>query len=796
MGLETAVIIGIVKAVAIAVASTAASYVITKLTTPRPAPISTGDQAGLEVTTARYGAVIARGYGDENQLPGHWIWRGTQPYQEAHRTEGGKHNPGTVDFTYAIDCGALICMNPGGTKVLGVKQVKMDDLVVYPITPMGNVSINGGTRTPAPPDPGANPGLPRIDGSANRINIGRPDKTTHESIAKSHLFEIRLGQQEQKDFPVDFYAQNLNYDWQAGYPAGHSQNPSDWDNSSEKFDGPNVPPPAEYEPLWPNYGVGDHVAPSYTNRVTIWFKFMDLEQFGRRLPQLKVELVFADNTVGEVIVAEVELAGLTAADVDVSAVASLPVRGLAITDIMPPKEVIGMLGIAHNFTMPLIDGKLKAISLIPPASPPTINLAHAGAQDGGVEDTGTTAPKLNTLINEGTELPQRVEVSFIDAGRNYNSNRVGWGRLTSTNKGMVSFQWPMVLTPDEATIIAKRMLYVTRAERIQFSGELLPKYIQYHPGDVVKIVTPEGPTHTIRFTKQNFAVGNKVEFEAVRVIPSTYVQVASGPTPLTEIPPPQLTNLAITEFWVGDMPAMLDAHYGQQGFYVAAAPYIELRPSRSGDNWFGAELWVNMGGTDEAAPAYILLSNLRGNAVIAQVQTAFFTPESTELEIFTRRGARFYSMSDSQWNSGEQQSNILMVGREVIQFRYVDFLNDNQTSAIRPFKFEHWKLTGLRRGLRGTKIQTHFSGEPAVLYDPHSVEFVPWNHSTLTHFNMRAVTIGLPFSSAKPIGFRYLPETNQFAWAVSWDVTEIVPSGSTTIDTVAIPSETITVTIT
>lgn len=789
MGLETAVIIGIVKAVAIAVASTAASYVITKLTTPRPEPIRTGDQAGLEVTTARYGAVIARGYGDENQLPGHWIWRSTQPYREEHRTEGGKHNPGTVQYTYAIDCGAQICMNPGGTKVLGVKQVKMDDLVVYPVVPMGNISINGGVI-------GADPGLPIIDGSANRISIGLPNRTSHESIAKSQLFEIRLGQQEQKDFPVDFYAENLNYDWKASFPdGGYSQNQDDWDNTSTKFVGPNLPNASEYTSQWPNYGVGNHIAPSYTNRVTIWFKFMDLEQFGRRLPQLKVEVVFADNTVGEVIIAEAVLAGLTAADLDVAAVASIPVRGLAITDIMPPKEVIGMLGIAHNFTMPLIDGKLKAVSLIPPGSPPTIDLGHAGAQDGGVEDTGTTAPKLNTLINEGTELPQRVEVSFIDAARNYNSNRVGWGRLTSANKGMVSFQWPMVLTPDEATVIAKRALYVTRAERIQFSGELLPKYIQYHPGDVVKIVTPEGPTHTVRITKQNFAVGNKVEFEAVRVIPSTYVQVAKGPTPLTEIPAPQLTNLAITEFWVGDMPAMLDAHHGLHGFYVAAAPYIELRPSRSGDNWFGAELWANMGGTDEAAPAYILLSNLRGNAVIAQVQTQVFTPDATELEIFTRRGARFYSMSDAQWNSGEQNSNMLMVGREVLQFRHVDFLNDDQTSTIRPFKFEHWKLTGLRRGLRGTKIQTHYRGEPAVLYDPRAVEFIPWNHSTLTFFNMRAVTIGLPFSSAKPIGFRYQPETNQFAWAVSWDVTEVVPSGNVTRDALTTLNDSLTMVI-
>lgn len=781
------VIAALIISAIVGAASAGLQILVTRLTT-RPGTTTIGDaNAKLSLTTSRYGEVVPRGYGDLTGFPGKYIWRGVQPYRFIATTPGGKGKPSTRQFFYAIDCAALIAVNPGGTKVKGVQRIWLDDTPIYPSYPQyqntesplsikTRIYFDGvDVTTSFYPFTGGTLSLPVTDGSVNRITIGAPRAGVTQGTANKEIggyaevFEIRLGGQEQRSRPVVWYMDNPQEDWR-----GQAQ-----------VQDPGSDPPTYHDEFGiANYGVGAFCGPSYTNMVSLWWKNLQLDDHQNRLPQIRCELVFADNTVSEVIIAEVLLAGLTTNDVDVTAVSALGVSGFALPDVTSGKDVIQQLAIANQFIMPEVDGKLKAVLLNPGGTIPVVPLGDLGAVEGGPEDNPSRAPQFETLINQAQELPKRVEIAYLDRARDYSPTIQGAGRQVATNRGLVQLATTLVMLPNQAVNAAKILLHSGWYERIAYKFTLLPKYIKYHPGDWLNITTKEGYNTDVRLTKMSFAPGNPIECEAVRVSAAVYTQNGIGAEQLNTPVPMGTLPISDTELFVVELPAVRDFEDNLYGFYVAVGPHDNeiifptTPPYNIGKQWLGAEIWLNLSGVDETVPQYRALMRITEPAILIRLAASDMSAtEVTQIFVATRvgstssdavHGSKFSSMTDLQW-ARNRSSNLLVLGKEIIQFKTATSLVDVpfQSLSAANGMWEWWILQTIRRGMRGTTPYIHPELEAGVVYDPQVLKFIPFDYAASESYNIRAVSVGKYLDDTVPVTFAFTPETNVFSFAAS-----------------------------
>lgn len=747
-------------AIIIAAAVTAGQYALKYLLRPKITQGVSGPESLTGITTARYGQPLGRGYGTVG-MPGKWIWRAALAYRYIF----DNNIAGQIfkDYQWTVDAGCLICSNPGGAKVKGINRIWMDGSLSYP--PFA--TFTGDAPDVYKLDGVSTPGavLPIIDGSVNRIRLeatrtgpfvaGGPF-AFHAFVKRSicgqaEKFEIRLGKQEQKDIPVDFYETLYKLDWTSGSVG------------------------------LMNYGVSGFaetpgLAPSYTNRVTLWWENLLLPRFNYRLPQILCEVVFEDDTVGQIIVAECELAGLTAADVDVTAVDGLEVAGYAINDLWAAREVIDILSRAYHFGMPEVDGKLKAV-LLNQASSVTIPIGDTGASESGIESNGERVPQFEAIINQASELPKRVDITYLDVARDYQTANGGWGRQISENQGIVTLSWPLVLTSAQAAEIGKVILYSGRAERITYKVKLLPKYIQYHPGDVVTITTKEGYLTDMRIVKMTFAPGGLIEFEGVRLLPSTYTQVGSAAPPLSSIVNVDPDEIVNTEIWMADVPDVRDINDNKYGVLVGVGPVLKTTSLFKGaKEWYGGDVWLNTSGTDETNPTYRWMARCLEAAHMGMLYQDLDS-NGDNIYVLAPIGYQYHTMSTEEWDSAKSFNNHIIIGREIVQFKNAEYLLGRTGSTVRVGQFEGWRLYGLRRARRGTHPTKHLKGEPCVLYN-NALHFLPLNSSDNGVYNVRAVSIGKQFMDSPIMEFTYEPNSNEFSWAVSWSILNLITANS------------------
>ena len=126
----------------------------------------------------------------------------------------------------------------------------------------------------------------------------------------------------------------------------------------------------------------------------------------------------------------------------------------------------------------------------------TIDESELDARPGG----SASGVRMTKSREMSIQIPRRVEVTYLDANREYDVGPAGTAeRLNTDAVSVTAIEMPVVLTADEAQGKAETLLYLYWLERYDLSFVLPPTRLNLEPADVVTIAL-SGETLTVRLT--------------------------------------------------------------------------------------------------------------------------------------------------------------------------------------------------------------------------------------------------------------------------------------------------------
>jgi hypothetical protein len=444
--------------------------------------------------------------------------------------------------------------------------------------------------------------------------------------------------------------------------------------------------------------LGTADCPAYRGRCCIVFSELPVEQFGRRIPLVEVEV--ARGAYNEsAVVADVLLdlclqAGLDSGEVDVSAITA-EVHGVRL-----------MPGQAGQMIGTLIDGLgLQAIGTGTQIAFRPIEQTVAAEIDADELLAGGQRFPMRRLRED--QLPRSVAVSHLDPERDYQRGTQLQQRQAVRSVQASRLDAPLVLSAAQAFGAADAILYRAWTARTQYGPfGLLPHRLELEPGDVVG-VTVDGVRHEVRLRSVEIGAQGALQCEGEAYDSAVLTGATGGNS--GAFPGQALPSYGTTTLRLLDVPALSDAEAAQVGYRIAA--------TGAGSAWRSGVLEVSV----DAGDTWLTAAVLSGYTVMgyagatplpdppAHIGAANIDTTST-VQVTLVKGT-LASVTDELLIAG---ANRCLVGGELIQFGTATLVSGTTYS-----------LSRLLRGRRGTEgaMVDHVADEPFVLLS--GTPFVP-----------------------------------------------------------------------
>lgn len=334
-------------------------------------------------------------------------------------------------------------------------------------------------------------------------------------------------------------------------------------------------------------------------------------------------------------------------------------------------------------------------------------------------------PAIEQEQAQEVELLRKVNVMTINPAADYSAAKSTWERRTSTvvATGESTVEIPITVPTDTGAQIAEKRGKVAWSETDKFKFGLSMKWSKLTPTDVVTLTDRPGRVHRIRLASMFEESGLFEVEEAVKDRASTYVSTATG-----------ITN--------PNRPPVVDTVAGPSLLSVMNLPPTAENPS-------GA--WVGVAGVLAGWPGAQLLISYDGGAsyLVAKTITeptvmGFLTDDPTsavELAVHVY-GGQLESKTEAQVAAGGNYSVVTTDGVSEI-LAYEDATETAPT---------YYDLDGMPRGLLGTAIADHFTGDSFV--DLATAYFIPIDqvYAGQTLY-FKAVSIGISPDAIDPVAF-------------------------------------------
>jgi hypothetical protein len=433
------------------------------------------------------------------------------------------------------------------------------------------------------------------------------------------------------------------------------------------------------------------------------------------------------STLGAIVADLCYRAGLSTGWIDVAKLTQ-PVEGYVVSDVQSARESIEQLQSAFFFDA-VESGNLLKFMTRGTLSALTI------AEDNLVPDASQEGRKLISVTRaQELELPQRVYVSYFNRIQNYQTGTQQSQRMITDSKDTFGVHLPVVLSDQQARMIADQHMLNQWMERQRFTFDLPTRYIHLEPTDVIQL-SENGITYTVRILSTQLTAAGIMRVKAVAEDTSIY-DVYAKPNTGTSL----LTNtqaVTATQMQLLDVPAMPNDPNDKAMVRVAA--------SGKTDGWRGTIIYrSDDGGSNYARWLDSTLVATIGNAVtvLSNGPTTVFD----EIGNVTIVIAGMETLSNATELAVLNGSNLALLGDEMIQFK--------TATLIEPGKYQ---LSGLLRGRLGTEFATatHVAGERFVLMDQSLVKdtFVPSMIGLSRTY--KPVTIGATLGSTTAQNFTY-----------------------------------------
>ncbi|XUU60635.1 phage tail protein [Erythrobacter sp. HA6-11] len=439
--------------------------------------------------------------------------------------------------------------------------------------------------------------------------------------------------------------------------------------------------------------------PGYRWRAYVVIKELQLEFFGNAFPSPVEGLVRAreGQSLGEFVDAVAASANIDVTrDLSSSELASTVLAGLAITEQKSCWDAIRPILPAYRMDVAEVAGQVRF---------------HRRAQswrasltddDLGAHQFGDSPPPRVTFTrSDPTQSPRATNLTFIDPGRDYQSNTAISQRSGGDSRSNVDITLALTLTADEAATAAATMHWDASLGIVGANFAVTDDWISLEPGRVYALPV-DGVMLPYRVTQRLRGANGVSEIEARSdedVVFKGQLRGSSGDAIVNES-----TLFAATVVVPIDMPMTTDGH-DDFGFYIAmgagAAYWTRGRAQVSSD---GVNFATLIDSNQSAVMGDVTGTLAAGST--SGLDDTLDTATVLTVELL-HDGMILQSATDAQLDAN---ANFAFVGADGTG-EYLQFKTATKTGP------RTWQLTNLRRGRRGTDyaIPAHGAGEQFVL---------------------------------------------------------------------------------
>lgn len=472
--------------------------------------------------------------------------------------------------------------------------------------------------------------------------------------------------------------------------------------------------------------LGEGSTPAYRHRGYMVAENFSITKFGGTVPIFMARCASKDKkTMRAVMESEAVASGVSLADVDFAAFAGHKIRGHFVASLQSARQTHDSLARAFNTKLTEHDGKIVGVTL-GLAAAVAVDEADLGIIDEGRPPGEDNTPLRRVDVTHGAEIAaaKTTNLLYFSPTKKYERGDVSYDLIDIASQRVEHVELPMTLTDDEAQAVAVREAHKQLVETTEGYNLNLPyKYRKLYPTRTLT-VTDEGVTYFMRVSSINGAPGRPLEIIGVPEDTASYATTIPGSDIVGDVPlvpiPAMTVGALIDSVLLRDGD---ETNNNGVGFYAAA------RKRTGQGNWDGWALafwrdeWMSVAQSN--IPATM---GIAANILLAG-QTAVFDdhPSANEhlyLDVDLYDGATLESATEAECFNGKNVAIYDEGDRlEIIQFK----------TAVKLDGFTNrWRLSGLRRGLRGTEhaVDDHVAGARFILLND-AVVFVPMSVNEL-----------------------------------------------------------------
>ena len=435
------------------------------------------------------------------------------------------------------------------------------------------------------------------------------------------------------------------------------------------------------------------------------------------------------STLGAIVAERLEKSGLDASQFDVTRLTDV-VEGFIIIDPMTTRDAIEQLSAAYFFDAVESDGLLKFVKR---GGESVVTIDEDKLIPSGKGDVRET---LSTTRAQELELPQKINLTYINREFNYDPSTQSSQRQTTNATDQVTFNLPIVLSDQQAKQVADITLYNSWIQRNTYKFTLPPEYAYLEPTDIITIDV-NGSGVVMRIIKSDLDRNGQTKINAVSEDVTTYDFYTEPGAAIPTVEAPVVIPDTQARFL--DTPP-LPADPESQGIMRIAVAGL-------GDAWDGCVIYRSDDGGVAGGNTFDVLLPITSQGAIGVIQNAL--PSGTT-DTFD-----FENQIDVLLTAGELSSvtelailngaNACLAGNEIIQFQNAELVSEGQ-----------YRLTKLLRGRLGTESEVagHAIGDEFTLLTsslakvamPHNVIGLEKFYKPVTIGNTLAVTAEQPFT--------------------------------------------------
>ncbi len=390
------------------------------------------------------------------------------------------------------------------------------------------------------------------------------------------------------------------------------------------------------------------------------------------------------SSLGQIVADLLKKVGYDSTMYDTSRLLDI-VSGFVITNRQTVRACLEQLATAYFFDCVESDGLLKFIKR-GKVSSTTIDFTELVVND-------DSSDALTVTRTQELELPRQVDVIYLNRTADFQAGTQSSQRQTVKAVDYTTVNLPIVLSDQEAKVVADVTLYNAWVGRVQYQFTVPPKYALLEPTDVIT-VTKDGAAYLVRLTATKLVRNGMQEISGVAEDVSSYDFYNPAGTGTPNLQPP--ATISATRLELMDLPA-----FPTDGVTDA---YLRYGVVGLGDNWAGSAVYRS----DDGGSNYALMQALTAQATIGAVLniipagTVYAWDNISTIDVLLTFG-QLQSVTDIAVLNG---ANVCVIGDEVIQFQTATLLDTNK-----------YRLSGLLRGRLGTEwaVGSHAAGERFIM---------------------------------------------------------------------------------